>query len=122
MTAPNTLLPKTITSKTTPLVLTTTWATVVANPASSNKVVQIKGLLVSNSSNAGLTVSIRVQRAGYGGTAEYLLVPSGSVSAGGCAAALPTGEELRLEEGDSLQAKILTGTGGTIFCTHNVTG
>lgn len=122
MTAPNTLLPKIITSKTTPLVLTTTWATVVANAASSNKVVQITGLLVSNSSNAGLTVSIRVQRAGYGGNSEYLLVPSGSVSAGGCAAALPTGEELRLEEGDSLQAKILTGTGGTIFCTHDVIG
>lgn len=122
MAAPNTLVPKSITSKTTPLVLTGSWATVVSNAASSGKVVQIIGLLVSNSSNGAATISVRVLRAGYGGNAEYPLVPSGSVSAGACAAALPTGEEFRLEEGDSLQAKILTGTGATLFCSHNVLG
>lgn len=122
MTAPNTLVPKTILSKTTPLALTGTWATVVANAAASGKLVQVKGLLVSNSSGSSVTVSIRVQRTDYGGTSEFLLVPSGAVSAGGCAAAMPTGEEFRLEEGDTLQAKVLTGTGATVFCTHNVLG
>lgn len=122
MVAPNTLLPKVITSKTTPLVLTGTWTALAANPASSGKVVQIVGLLVSNSSGSGATVSFKVIRAGYGGNAEYQLIPSGAVSAGACAAALPTGEEFRLEEGDTLMAKTLSGTGVTAFCSHNVLG
>lgn len=118
MAAPNTLIPRAIISRTTPVALTSSFADVVANPADSGKVVQVKGLLVSNSSGAELVASFQVVR----GTTVFPLRTAVAVAGGGLVPALPTGEEIRLEEGDKLQGKLVSGTGGTAFCTHNVTG
>ena len=118
MTAPNTLIPRAIISRTAIVALTSSFADVVANPADSGKVVQVLGLLVSNSSGAELVAAFQVVR----GTTVFPLRTAVSVALGALGPAMPTGEELRLEEGDKLQGKLISGTGGTAFCTHNGIG
>jgi hypothetical protein len=120
MTAPNSLLPRRITQKTAPLVLTTTWAAAVANVVDSGKVVNVKRLLVSNAGSGAAVVSVKLVRAGYGGNAEYPIVPAGSVTAGAGVSVLPDGWLLTLEEGDSLMVKAASGSSVAAICGYSV--
>jgi hypothetical protein len=117
MAAPNALIPRQLRAKTTPQTVTSSWATVLANPADSGQVLRITGILASNESVAAAVLSLKVTRAVYGGSAEYLLVPSGSLASGQAASVIPTGENFNLEEGDTLSVKTVSGTGVCLFTT-----
>ena len=120
MTAPNSLLPRRIVQKTAAIALTTTWAPVVENVVNSGKAVNVKRMLVSNGAVGDAVVSVKLVRAGYGGNSEYPVVPSGGVKAGAGVSVLPDGWMITLEEGDSLMAKVVSGSSVAAICGYSV--
>lgn len=110
MTAPNIVNVQTITGKTGTTSLTTTNSTsVVSNAASSNTVVKVNTVIVSNTDGTNaVNFTLSLNSAAAGGGTDSQLASTISVPANATLIALDKSTALYLEENTSL-----TGTAGT---------
>jgi hypothetical protein len=98
MAAPNIVNVTTITGKTAVANVSTTAANVVVNTSSSNKVVKVNSLYVSNA-NTGSAANVTVEV--FRSTVGYGLLTNGTVPAG--AAITVVDKNVYLEEGDAIR-------------------
>ena len=101
MTAPNLKTPTTITGKTVPYTCTATLASVLANGASSNKVLKVNTVRASNKDG---TASYDVNLTLYRSSAHTYIAYIVPVPAGSSVTLVNRDEWVYLEEGDALYA------------------
>jgi hypothetical protein len=109
MAAPNIVSVTTITAKTQGATLGTSSADIVANSASSGKVLKVNTILLAN--KTGSTVEASITFEDYGGSGYYV-VYNIDVPAEGTIVALDRNSVLYLEEGDSIAGS--AGSGSSI--------
>jgi hypothetical protein len=113
MANPNIVNLTTITGKTSVFIATATLATVVSNPASSNKIFKVNSLYVSNtSSTTAYSVTVDVLRS----STSYKIANTISVPANASLVVIDKNANVYLEEGDTLRA-----SGSTANFLHIVT-
>lgn len=120
MAAPNLLSPTTITGKTTFVALTTTSATsVLSNAASSNKVLKVNSIVVSNvdgTNSAAITLSV-YSAAALAGTA-YRIASTITVPADASIVLVDKTNPIYLEENMSIGAAASVANDLEIVCSY----
>ena len=119
MAAPNIVNVTTITGKTAVLSATTTPTDIVSNGGSSNTVVKINNLVVSNiNGTAAATVNVSVFRS----SAEFKLAHVISIPAGSSLVAIDKGTSIYLEEGDNLRVTASINSYLQAVCSYEIIG
>jgi hypothetical protein len=100
MAAPNIVNVSSITGKTTPLIVTTANQDIVSNALSSNRLLKINSVLVSNINGASAAqITVSLIRA----STEYRLASTIFVPANASLVVVSKDAQIYLEEGDSLR-------------------
>lgn len=119
MAAPNIVNVTTITGKTAVLALTTTPTDIVTNASSSNTVVKINNLVVSNiNGTTSATVNVSVYRS----TTEFKLAHLVSVPAGSSLVAIDKATSIYLEEGDTVRVTASANSFLQAVCSYEIIG
>ena len=114
MTAPNIVGVTTITGKTVGVAIGTSDTNIVANAASSNKVLKINALLVSNvDGSAAADITLKIQK---GGSTDYHIAKTLSVPADSTLDVL--NKSIYLEENDILRALASAASDLEVVCSY----
>lgn len=106
MSAPNLLTSTTVTGKTAYSLLTTATANVITNASSSNTVVKLENVILSNYTSSTASANVVVNR----GATVYYVGGNVSIPANSTLVLLAKDTSLYLEEGDVLQANVSANT------------
>lgn len=115
MAAPNLVSPSSIVSKTGVLLATTTPTAVIANTASSGKVLRIASL---SCANVDASVVYKVTVDVYRGSVAYRIAAGMSINAGTTVVLIGRDAPIYLEEGDQLRATATANSKIEVVCSY----
>lgn len=118
MANPNIVNVSTITAKTAVQAVGTSAADIITNNSSSNTVLKVNTLIISNISGSAANIIASV----YRGSTEYKIVHNVSVPSASSFTAIDKPTSIYLEEGDSLRLTAGTGSALHAVCSYEIIG